>query len=337
MAIAIADEHLQLAAVAADFMKRHGDRESARLALESDADQLPAFWSDLRDVGWLGLHLPEDVRRVGLRVGGARGGHRAAGAFTGGRALCAVGDRRCGGRRRCCIARALGGAAAFAGGWIMVAGIALDSDLEVRDGWVHGSAAAVMSGGLATVYLLPAGDDVVVIDSGEAVVATVPKNLDPVAPLCPAGRERGERSRAARSPPVARRRGAPAVRGRGGGDRAVVRRAGERVRARPAPSSAASSARSRRSSTTAPTWPWPRSWPRRRSGTPPVPRRSAVTNSPMPQPLRRRWLSPAADQNAQLNIQVHGGIGFTWEHDAHLYLRRATALEAIVDVRGGRR
>lgn len=23
------------------------------------------------------------------------------------------------------------------------------------------------------------------------------------------------------------------------------------------------------------------------------------------------------------NIQVHGGIGFTWEHPAHLYLRRA--------------
>ncbi len=30
-----------------------------------------------------------------------------------------------------------------------------------------------------------------------------------------------------------------------------------------------------------------------------------------------------------MNIQVHGGIGFTWEHDAHLYLRRAAALEAI--------
>ena len=40
---------------------------------------------------------------------------------------------------------------------------------------------------------------------------------------------------------------------------------------------------------------------------------------------------PAADLDAQLNIQVHGGIGFTWEHDAHLYLRRATAIEAIVD------
>ncbi|MPY81657.1 MAG: acyl-CoA dehydrogenase, partial [Actinophytocola sp.] len=23
------------------------------------------------------------------------------------------------------------------------------------------------------------------------------------------------------------------------------------------------------------------------------------------------------------NIQVHGGVGFTWEHDAHLYYRRA--------------
>ncbi len=40
---------------------------------------------------------------------------------------------------------------------------------------------------------------------------------------------------------------------------------------------------------------------------------------------------PAGDLCAQLNIQVHGGIGFTWEHDAHLYLRRATAIEAIVD------
>jgi 3-oxochol-4-en-24-oyl-CoA dehydrogenase len=40
---------------------------------------------------------------------------------------------------------------------------------------------------------------------------------------------------------------------------------------------------------------------------------------------------PAAVSNAQLNIQVHGGIGFTWEHDAHLYLRRAAAVAAIVD------
>ena len=45
----------------------------------------------------------------------------------------------------------------------------------------------------------------------------------------------------------------------------------------------------------------------------------------------------AGDECAQLNIQVHGGIGFTWEHDAHLYLRRATALEAFVDAEAAAR
>ena len=38
---------------------------------------------------------------------------------------------------------------------------------------------------------------------------------------------------------------------------------------------------------------------------------------------------PAFLSSAQLSIQVHGGIGYTWEHDAHLYLRRAGALMAL--------
>ncbi len=29
-------------------------------------------------------------------------------------------------------------------------------------------------------------------------------------------------------------------------------------------------------------------------------------------------------------IQVHGGIGFTWEHDAHIYYRRALAIRAVL-------
>ena len=29
------------------------------------------------------------------------------------------------------------------------------------------------------------------------------------------------------------------------------------------------------------------------------------------------------EQAAETLIQVHGGIGFTWEHDAHLFWRRA--------------
>jgi alkylation response protein AidB-like acyl-CoA dehydrogenase len=31
------------------------------------------------------------------------------------------------------------------------------------------------------------------------------------------------------------------------------------------------------------------------------------------------------DLAASSNVQIHGGIGFTWEHDAHLYYRRAKA------------
>jgi alkylation response protein AidB-like acyl-CoA dehydrogenase len=35
----------------------------------------------------------------------------------------------------------------------------------------------------------------------------------------------------------------------------------------------------------------------------------------------------AAYQRVALqNVQVHGGVGYTWEHDAHLYVRRATVL-----------
>ena len=39
--------------------------------------------------------------------------------------------------------------------------------------------------------------------------------------------------------------------------------------------------------------------------------------------LAQAYCSDAFVFVAATNIQVHGGIGFTWEHPAHLYLRRA--------------
>ena len=42
----------------------------------------------------------------------------------------------------------------------------------------------------------------------------------------------------------------------------------------------------------------------------------------------------AARENAASNIQIHGGMGFTDEHDAHLYMRRAHVYELSL---GGRR
>ena len=41
-----------------------------------------------------------------------------------------------------------------------------------------------------------------------------------------------------------------------------------------------------------------------------------------------------AVDNAKDCVQVLGGTGFTWEHDAHLYLRRATALRQLFGTRG---
>ncbi|MDT7752475.1 MAG: hypothetical protein QOD96_6137, partial [Pseudonocardiales bacterium] len=43
---------------------------------------------------------------------------------------------------------------------------------------------------------------------------------------------------------------------------------------------------------------------------------------------------PGAVRAAEQNIQLHGGIGYTWEHDAHLYLRRALTLSTVLDGAG---
>ena len=36
----------------------------------------------------------------------------------------------------------------------------------------------------------------------------------------------------------------------------------------------------------------------------------------------KAWCSDAADRVVASALQVHGGIGFTWECDVHLYLKR---------------
>ena len=46
-------------------------------------------------------------------------------------------------------------------------------------------------------------------------------------------------------------------------------------------------------------------------------------------PLAKSYCSEAYFQAAGDNIQIHGGIGFTWEHDAHLYFKRAKSTELL--------
>ncbi|MFJ1969472.1 acyl-CoA dehydrogenase family protein [Streptomyces sp. NPDC087903] len=46
-----------------------------------------------------------------------------------------------------------------------------------------------------------------------------------------------------------------------------------------------------------------------------------------PAALAAAYCSGAFTHAAKENIQIHGGIGYTWEHDAHLYLKRAKSSE----------
>lgn len=46
-------------------------------------------------------------------------------------------------------------------------------------------------------------------------------------------------------------------------------------------------------------------------------------------PLAKSYCSDAYFNVAADNIQVHGGIGFTWEHDAHLFFKRAKSSQLL--------
>lgn len=51
---------------------------------------------------------------------------------------------------------------------------------------------------------------------------------------------------------------------------------------------------------------------------------------PMVTSLAKAFCVDAYISAASDNIQIHGGIGFTWEHPAHLYLKRAQQLEGFI-------
>ena len=46
--------------------------------------------------------------------------------------------------------------------------------------------------------------------------------------------------------------------------------------------------------------------------------------------LAKAYCSEAYFHAAAENIQIHGGIGFTWEHPAHLYFKRAKIIRAAL-------
>src|SRR5690606_1336416 len=60
MTLAITDDHKALADTVADFLRKHDARGANRALLDGAEPALPSFWSDAADLGWFGLHLPEE-------------------------------------------------------------------------------------------------------------------------------------------------------------------------------------------------------------------------------------------------------------------------------------
>src|SRR5260221_14507953 len=82
MSIAITDEHRALAQTVSDFLAKNGARAASRALLDAEREELPSFWREVGELGWLGLAVPEEhggagfgLPRVVVGAGGeGRGG-----------------------------------------------------------------------------------------------------------------------------------------------------------------------------------------------------------------------------------------------------------------------
>jgi 3-oxochol-4-en-24-oyl-CoA dehydrogenase len=330
MSIAIADEHRELARTVADFLSARGARAANRALLEAPADGLPAFWAELGKLGWLGLHLPEEYGGSGFGlpelvvVAEQMGRAIAPGPFvptvTASAVLAAIGSEAV--RQRWLPGLADGST---------VGAVALNTDVSIVNGAATGPAGVVLSGHLADVLVIGAGDDVIVVDArAGGVTADVPANLDPArraarVTLDGARAEVLAGGRAVLTDLARTMLAAEAT----GVARACTEMASEYAKVREQfgrPIAMFQAVKHHCANmlvaaelATAAVWDAARA------------AASGGDQFTFTAAIAAVLALAAADQNANLNTQVHGGIGFTWEHDAHLFLRRATAIEAIID------
>src|SRR5258707_9878833 len=82
MSIAITDEHRALAQTVSDFLAKNGARAAARALLDAEREELPSFWREVGELGWLGLAVPEEHGGCGFGLAGLV--HRAQGRGTDG-------------------------------------------------------------------------------------------------------------------------------------------------------------------------------------------------------------------------------------------------------------
>jgi len=330
MSIAISEEHRALAQTVAGLLTKHQTRAAARALLEGQPDAPPAFWAELAGLGLLGLHIQEEDGGSGfglqetLIVAEQMGRHLAPGPFVPTVAASAVLAAAAPGDLRKRLLPALADGSA-------IGAVALDGAVSLADGAATGDAGVVISGHLADVLLVAAGDDVLVIETpAGGVQAEVPRNLDPGRP---AARVRLDAAPAtvlagARGLLTSVTRAVLAAEAAGIAGETTEQAAGyAKVReqfGRPIATFQAVKHHCANMLVTA-ELAAAASWDAGRAGL------GGGDQLGYTAAIAAALAVPAAVAVASLNIQVHGGIGFTWEHDAHLYLRRAAAIAAVVE------
>jgi len=339
MSIAISEEHRALERTVADFLTNHQSRAAARSLLTAEAEGLPAFWAELGGLGLLGLHVPEELGGSGfglletLVVAEQMGRYVAPGPFVPtvitSAVLAAAGPDDL--QKRLLPGLADGsviGAAAPGGEVTYADGAAAEGPGKLST--ATGQAGVVISGHLADVLLVPAGDDVLVVEKpAGGVHADVPANLDQsrraarvrldAAPATVLPGARGLLTDVARAVLAAEAAGVAAEATEQAAEYAKIRQQFGRPIAtfQAVKHHCANMLVAAELATAA-------AWDAGRAGL------GGGDQLTFTAAIAAVLASSAALGNANLNIQVHGGIGFTWEHDAHLYLRRATAIAAVM-------
>ena len=330
MSIAITEEHRALAQTVVGLLTKHQSRAAARGLLTEEADARPAFWAELGGLGLLGLHISEEHGGSGfglaetLVVAEQMGRYLAPGPFVptvmASAVLAVAGPEDL--RKRLLPALADGS---------VIGAVALGGEVRHANGAATGKAGVVISGHLADVLLVPAGDDVLVIEkAGGGVQAEVPANLDQsrraarvrldAAPATVLPGARGLLTGVARAVLAAEAAGIAGETTEQAAEYAKIRQQFGRPIAtfQAVKHHCANMLVAAELAAAA-------GWDAGRAGI------DGGDQLRYTAAIAAALAVPAAVSNASLNIQVHGGIGFTWEHDAHLYLRRAAAIAAVVD------
>jgi alkylation response protein AidB-like acyl-CoA dehydrogenase len=332
MSLAITEDHRALTDVARSFLAKHDARAAARAQLNSDTESLPSFWSELAGLGWLGLHIPEDRGGEGYGLPELSLVLEAlAGAVAPGPFLPTV--------LASALINVLGADPELATGLAdgtRTAGVGFGGSLRLDGSTVEGNAGPVLGAGLADVLLLVVDADVVVVESAaDGVTLGDSTDLDPTrrsprvalagAPATVLAGARPVLTRLARTLAAAEAAGlATACTEMAVAYAKEREQFGRTIGSFQAVKHLCANMLVEAEMATAAAWDAARCDPAGKDN----------PASDLACAVAAARALPAAVRNAQANIQVHGGIGFTWEHDAGIYLRRANVLAALVGALG---